>query len=178
MGLEAGAYLAIASIAASAGSAIYQGQEQKKAANAQADQVEAEGEFQRKQAEADAKTEKQAAEIRAEQIRKAGREQRSKARAGAAASGMDVGLGTATELQSEITRGVEEDAGMSIFGGLDAFKRGNQTGQSIGNRATNEATALKAGGKAAQTAGYVGAAKSAVGAYGDYKASQPKTTKK
>jgi len=177
MGLEAGAYLAIASIAASAGSAIYQGQEQKKAANAQADQVEAEGEFQRKQAEADAKTEKQAAELRAEQVRKAGREQRAKARAGAAASGMDVGLGTATELQSEITRGVEEDAGMSIFGGLDAFKRGNQTGQSIGNRATNEATALKAGGKAAQTAGYVGAAKSAVGGYGDYKASKPKTTK-
>jgi membrane protein involved in colicin uptake len=168
----------LAMAAVGTGSAIMQGEEQKKSANAQADQVEAEGEFQRKQAEADAKTEKQAAELRAEQIRKAGREQRAKARAGAAASGMDVGLGTATELQSEITRGVEEDAGMSIFGGLDAFKRGNQTGQSIGNRATNEATALKAGGKAAQTAGYVGAAKSAVGAYGDYKASQPKTTKK
>lgn len=168
----------LAMAAVGTGSAIMQGEEQKKAANAQADQVEAEGEFQRKQAEADAKTEKQAAELRAEQIRKAGRDQRAKARAGAAASGMDVGLGTATELQSEITRGVEEDAGMSIFGGLDAFKRGNQTGQSIGNRATNEATALKAGGKAAQTAGYVGAAKSAVGAYGDYKSSQPKTTKK
>lgn len=165
MGIETAALVAAA---VSAGTAIYQGQQEKKAMNAQAKQVEAEGEFQSKQAEADARTEKQAAELRAEQIRKAGKEQRAKARAASAASGMDVGMGTAVELQSEITRGVEEDAGMSIFGGLDAFKRGKQTAQSIGNRAINEGSALKAQGKAAQTAGYVGAAKAAVGGYQDY----------
>ena len=155
---------AVVGAVASAGSAIYQGQQEKKAANVAAKGAEAEGEFQRKQAEADAKTEKQAAEIRADQIRKAGREQRAKARAGAAASGMDVGLGTATELQSEITRGVEEDAGMSIFGGLDAFKRGNQAGQAMQIRGQNEGIALRNQGAAAAQAGYIGAAKAVGGA--------------
>ena len=157
MGLEAAAIVAIASTAVSAGTAIYQGQQQKKAANMQADQAEAEGEFQRKQAEADAKTEKDAAELRAMQIRKAGKEQRAKTRAAAAASGMDVGFGTAVDLTTSVDEAAESDAQMSIFGGLDAFKKGRQAGESYGIRGQNEGIALRNEGKAAAQAGYVSA---------------------
>ena len=162
MGVETA--VAIGGALLSAGTAIYQGQQESKAANAQAKAAEAEGEFQRKQAEADARAEKDAAEIRADTIRKAGREQRAKARAAAAASGMDVGLGTAMDIQSEVTSGAEYDAQMSIFGGLDAFKRGNQAGQALQIRGQNEAIALKNEGAAAKQAGFISAASSVANA--------------
>lgn len=157
------------STALSAGTAVYQGQEQQKAANVQAKSAEAQGEYERKQAEADAATEKQAAEIRASKIREAGRAQRASVRAGAAASGMDVGFGTAVDLQTTVTEQAEQDAQMSIFGGLDAFRRGQQTGQSLQIRGQNEAIALRNEGSAAMTQGFIGAGKAAASGYGDYK---------
>lgn len=153
----------------SAGTAIYGGMQQKQEADAQADQAEAEAKFQQEQAEADAKAEKEASIIRAEQIRKAGRAQKASARAAAAASGMDVDMGTALDLGSEITKESEMDAQMSIFGGLDAFKRGQQEGEAFNIRGENEASALKRQGKAAMTAGFISAGKDLVGGYQEYK---------
>lgn len=169
MGISTAGYIAIASAVVGAGTALYEGDTQKKVANAQADQAELEAKHQADQAKADANTEKQAAELQAESIRKAGREQRAKAKAASAASGMDVGMGTAVDLQTEIADGVEQDAQMSIFGGMNALKRGNQGAQSLQIRGQNEGTALRNQGKAAQSAGYVGAAKSAFSGYSDYK---------
>ena len=77
---------------------------------------------------------------------------------------------TAIDLQTSVTEAAEKDAQMSIFGGLDAFKRGNQTAQSIGIKAENESSALKAQGKAARTAGFIGAGKAIAGGYQDYTA--------
>jgi hypothetical protein len=152
----------------SAGTAIYSGMEQKKEANAQADAAEAEGEFRQKQAEADAKAERDAALVRAEQIRKAGKAQQASARAAAAASGMEVDMGTALDLGSSIVEDSESDAQMSIFGGLDSFKRGNQEGESFKLRGENESSTLKRQGKAAMTAGFISAAKSVGSGYQDY----------
>jgi len=174
MGMDPFTVGLIVSTVVGAGTAIYQGEEQKKSANAQADQAEADMKFQSDQAKADAKAEKDAAELQADSIRKAGREQRAKAKAASAASGMDVGMGTAVDLQTEIATNVESDAQMSIFGGMNALKRGNQTAQSLQIRGHNEGTALRNQGKAAQSAGYVGAAKAAGSGYTDYKTAQSK----
>lgn len=166
--------MAIASTAVSAGTAIYGGMQEKKAADAEAKQAEIEGKAQREQAEADAKAERDAAIVRAEQIRKAGKEQRAKTRASAAASGMDVDMGTALDLTTSVTEGAETDAQMSIFGGLDAFKRGNQQGEAMQIRSENESTALKNQGRAARTAGFITAGKEAFGGFQDYKAAKGK----
>lgn len=157
-----------------AGTAIYTGQQEQKAANVQAKSAEAQGEYERKQAEADAATEKQAAEIRASKIREAGRAQRASVRAGAAASGMDVGFGTAVDLQTTVTEQAEQDAQMSIFGGLDAFRRGQQTGQSLQIRGQNEGIALRNQGSASMTQGFIGAGKAIGSGYQEYQDRQDK----
>lgn len=135
----------------SAGTAIYQGQQQKKMADYQADQ-----------AAADARAERSAAELEAEKIRELGKRQRSAARASYAASGVEVGEGTALQIDKEIGTGAEEDAQVSIFGGKDAFARGMQ-----------RSSAFEIQGQQAKTASYLEAANSAYGGYSDWRKMKP-----
>lgn len=152
----------------------YEGQQQAKAADAESKQVEAEAKSNEDQAKEDAKAEKESAVIRAEQIRKAAKEQKAKTRAASAASGMTVDMGTALDLTTSVTEESEKDANMSIFGGLDAFKRGNRDAEAIGIRGSNESNALKNQGRAAKTKGYISAGTTGFSAYQDYQDKQKK----
>lgn len=112
-------------------------------------------EYQGKQAEADAKAEKSAAEVQAEKIRKMARINAGEATASLAGSGVDVGEGTALNINSEIYGRAEEDAVMTIFGGSDRAARGNA-----------EAAGYRLKGKQAQQAGYLNATSTILGAAG------------
>lgn len=109
-------------------------------------------EYQGKQAEADAKAEKSAAEVHAEKIRKLARIQASEANASLAGSGVEVGEGTALNINKEIYANAEEDAVMTIFGGADRAARGNA-----------QATGYRIKGSQAQQAGYLNATSSILG---------------
>ena len=122
----------------SAYSAYQQGENQKDWAD-----------YQAKQAEADAKAEKSAAEVQAEKIRKMSRIQAGEATASIAGSGVDVGEGTALNINKDIYANAEEDAVMTVFGGSDRAARGNA-----------EAAGYRLKGEQAQTAGYLNAASS------------------
>ncbi len=112
-------------------------------------------EYQGKQAEADAKAEKSAAEVHAEKIRKLARIQASEANASLAGSGVEVGEGTALNINKEIYANAEEDAVMTIFGGSDRAARGNA-----------EAAGYRLKGSQAQQAGYLNATSTILGAAG------------
>jgi hypothetical protein len=106
----------------SAYSAIKQGK-------ADAANAEAEAKFQSKQAKADANAEMAIAEQQARKVRDLSKQQRGSARAALAASGVDVGAGTALQIDQQIAGDAESDAQMTIFGGLDTKNRGLQAAQ-------------------------------------------------
>lgn len=133
-----------ASAVVGAYSAIQQGEQQKDWAN-----------YQAAQAEADAKAEKGAAEVHAEKIRKMARIQASEANASLAGSGVQVGEGTAVNINKDIYANAEEDAVMTIFGGSDRAARGNA-----------EAAGYRLKGSQAQQAGYLNATSTVLGAAG------------
>ena len=114
MGAEVVAIATIAATAYSAYSTVQQGKQAKLNANAQADQ-----------AAADANVEKSAAIVQAERIRKLARIQASEANASLAASGVDVGEGSAININEEIIGNAEEDAALTIFGGGNRAQRLN-----------------------------------------------------
>lgn len=134
--------LVVASAAISAGSAIQQGKQQKEWSNYQADQ-----------ATADASAERSAATLEADKIRKMARIQSGQTTAALSASGVSVDEGTALNINKDIYRGAEEDAVMTIFGGNDRSARGQA-----------EASGYKVKGSQAQTAGYLSAASTVLGA--------------
>jgi len=152
MGIEAGvlaAYAAVAAAVVGAGTAIYTSQEQKSAADDNA-------ELQRRQAA----QEKDAAVAQAEKIRKAARQQQAEATANLAASGISVGNGTPIRISNEIYRTSEQDAYQTILGGNRAYQAG-QTQSGL----------LETQGQAAATAGYLNAGSSLLsGAASAYKA--------
>jgi hypothetical protein len=86
----------------------------------------------------------------AKKIRELARQNRSEADAAFSASGVDVSQGTPELIQREIARKSEMDALNTILGG------------------ERQAKALRKSGQAAKTAGYLGAASSALGGYSDY----------
>ena len=90
-GWSAATYLAAAAVAVSAGSAVYSGQQQKKAADTQA-QI----------AENNAAYSADSARAHAEKVRKAGRAQQGEAKAALAASGVKLAEGTALEVDKSI----------------------------------------------------------------------------
>ena len=135
------AYAALAAAAVGAYSSIQQGKQQKEW-----------GDYQAKQAEADAAADKSAAQVHAEKIRKMARIQAGEASASLAGSGVDVGEGTAVNINKDIYANAEEDAVMTIFGGSDRAARGNA-----------EAAAYRAKGSQAQQAGYLNATSSILG---------------
>lgn len=122
----------------SAYSAYQQGEQQKEWSD-----------YQAKQSEADAKADRSAAEVHAEMIRKMARRQAGEANAALAGSGVEVGEGTALNINKEIYANAEEDAVMTIFGGADRAARGNA-----------EAAAHRVKGSQAQQAGYMNATSS------------------
>lgn len=144
MGVEVAMYALAAAAAVSAYSSYQQGENQKDWAD-----------YQARQAEADAKAEKSAAEVQAEKIRKMARIQAGEATASLAGSGVDVGEGTALNINKEIYRNAEDDAVMTIFGGVDRAARGNA-----------EAAGYRLKGSQAQQAGYLNATSSLLSAYG------------
>lgn len=128
----------------SAYSAIQQGKQQEEWAD-----------YQARQAEADARAERSAAEVHAEKIRKMARIQASEANASLAGSGVEVGEGTALNINKDIYTNAEEDAVMTIFGGIDRAARGNA-----------EAAGYRTKGSQARSAGYTNAASTILGAAG------------
>lgn len=144
MGIETAVLIGAAVV--SAGTAYYAGEQQKKAADANADQ-----------AEADAAAAAGAAEVEARKIREATRRQQGEAQAALASSGVQVGIGTAELIQQDIAQRGEEDALTTILNGRN---RGRLMGR--------EAEALRIGGRNARTAGYLNAGSSLISGYSAY----------
>lgn len=117
-GATTATYVAYAAVAASAAYSVYSTQQAGKQAQLNAD-------AQSEQAQNDANTEKSAAVVQAERIRKLARIQASEANASLAGSGVEVGAGTAININEEITRNSEEDAALTIFGGGNKAQRLN-----------------------------------------------------
>lgn len=147
MGIEVA--LLAAGTALAAGSAIYGGIQQQKAADTQA-------ELTRRQSAQEA----DAAVAQAEKIRRAGRQQQAEATANLAASGVSVGSGTPIRISNEIYRTSEQDAYQTILSGRRA-----QTSGDI------QAGMLNASGDNAMTTGLLSAGGSLLsGAASTYKA--------
>ncbi|CNK10314.1 Uncharacterised protein [Yersinia aldovae] len=148
----------VASSVLAAGGAVASGQQQKKMAN-----------YQAAQAEADATAAQAAARVQADKIRKAGAAQASQANAALAASGVETGEGTALRITSDIVGGAEEDAMTTIFNGSGASARLNA-----------QAQADRIGGKNAATSGYINAGSSLLQAgstaYSGWKTANPSKT--
>lgn len=153
MGIEVA--LLAAGTALAAGSAIYGGIQQQKAADTQA-------ELTRRQTAQEA----DAAVAQAEKIRRAGRQQQAEATANLAASGISVGSGTPIRISNEIYRTSEQDAYQTILSGTRA-----QTAGDI------QAGMLSSAGQNAATTGYLNAGSSLLGgAAASYKAGWAKKT--
>lgn len=152
------AYAAAAAAAVGAYSAIQSGQQQKKLGESQNEW----NQYQANQAVADANAEKSAAQVHADKIRKMARIQAGEATASLAGSGVDIGEGTALNINKDIYANAEEDAVMTIFGGVDRSKRG--VNQAAGYRATGEQAQIS--GNAAARAGTLNAASSILGGVG------------
>lgn len=129
-----------------AGAQVQQSREQSKWQQYQADQ-----------AEADALAERDAAKVRAEQIRAMGEKQRSTAVASMAASGIETtGQGSALTIQDQIMKDSEYDALQEEKGGDYRYKSG---------MAESKGLLIQAG--QTKRAGYIGAATTLAGAYGN-----------
>lgn len=113
MGVETALIVAtVAAGAMSAYSTIQQGKQASLNAEAQAEQ-----------AAADANAERSAAVVQAERIRKLARIQAGEANSALAASGVEVGEGTALNINREIYENAEEDAILTVMGGQNRANR-------------------------------------------------------
>lgn len=151
----------VASSVLAAGGAVASGQQQKKMAN-----------YQAAQAEADAEAAKASARVEAERIRKAGRQQAAAANAAMAASGVETGEGTALRVTSGIAGDAEQDAYQTILNGVNSSNRLQAQAQADRISGSNAATAgnISAGSSllsAGRTA-YSGWQKAKTGKYGLY----------
>lgn len=141
---------AYAALAAATVYSVYTTQQSGKQAQLNAD-------AQSDQSKADADTAASAAVVQADRIRRMARNQASEANAALAGSGVEVGEGTAVNINEEIIGNAEEDAALTIFNGRNQSSRlyndaanysmagkqarGNANSQSIG-------TVLSAGAQA------------------------------
>lgn len=136
----------IAGTALSAGATIMNGQQQKKMADYNAQVAEEEG----NQAKADSL-------IQAEKVRRAARAQQGEARSALAASGVDVGVGTAEQIQADIgTRGEEDALSLILSGGRKARTLDSEAGmqRAAGSAAATGATVSALGQIAGSAATY------------------------
>ncbi|MNJ34153.1 hypothetical protein D3C77_288530 [compost metagenome] len=121
MGIETAAMVALAASAAySAYSSVQQGEQASLNADAQSDQ-----------AQIDADNAASAAKVQADRIRRLARSQAGEANAALAASGVEVGAGTALNINQEIYQNAEEDAVMTILNGENQKKRGYVDAQNM-----------------------------------------------
>jgi len=121
MGIETAAMVAlVASTAYSAYSSVQQGKQAQLNADAQSEQ-----------AQIDADNAASAAKVQADRIRKLARNQAGEANAALAASGVEVGAGTALNINQEIYQNAEEDAVMTILNGENQRQRGYVDAQNI-----------------------------------------------
>ncbi|WP_065760234.1 hypothetical protein [Pseudomonas defluvii] len=138
MGVEVALVTAlVAGTAMSAYSSVQQGRQAKLTADAQSDQ-----------AQIDADNAASAAVVQADRIRKMARIQAGEANAALAASGVEVGAGTAVNINEEIYKNAEEDAAMTIFNGENQRKRGYVDASNIslaGRQAQSSANMQAAG---------------------------------
>jgi hypothetical protein len=162
----AASYAALAGTAIQVVSAIQQGNTARKDADTQAQHSLAIGEYQKRQAEADAAVQQSEAQLQARQIRAAGDRQRSDARASLAASGVTVGTGTAELIDKEINKNAEQDALTTILSGDTRAEQIRQGGKIAEMNSINSANAVTTRGKNAQTAGYVNGFSSALSGAG------------
>lgn len=102
----------------------------------------------------DARAELDQAYVDAGKTREYGEEIRSAARSGYAASGVDVGVGTAFDVQQDITERAERDALNQVL--LGDRKRRRLEGEAV--ELTKTADQLKKAGKNAKTSGKLAAA--------------------
>ncbi len=130
--------LAVASTAMQALGSISQGNQRQQQAD-----------YQAAQSAADAQAMREQATIDADRARKAGQRQRSQAIAQLAASGVEVGSGTALKIGQTIDTGAEQDAQTTLL-----------TGRYRSENLDRNADLLRISGSNAQTAGYVGAGSS------------------
>ena len=114
MGVETAIIAAsIAATAFSAYSTVQSGKQAALNADAQSDQ-----------AQLDADNAASASVVQADRIRRLARNQASSANASLAASGVDVGEGTAVNINESINQNAEEDAALTIFNGQNQKLRG------------------------------------------------------
>lgn len=149
MGIETAtlaAYAALASAAVGGYTALESGARAKDQANYQAEQA---------QADADAAAAQ--SQVEAAQIRKAVQRQRAAARAALSESGVNVDVGTAELIQSDIEQEGEKDALTTIYNGSTAR-----------NKLRAQAQGFTMAGSNAQTAGYMNAANSALSGASSY----------
>jgi type II secretory pathway pseudopilin PulG len=126
--------------------AISAGQQQQKAANAQAQEALNQGAYRQDEARQ-----------RAEKIRRAGLAQRGEAKAALAAGGVKLGEGTALEIDKTIATRSEEDALSAIL-----------TGKRAGSSARSESDLLKTAGENAANNSYGKAASTVLQAGSTY----------
>ncbi|MDQ7965509.1 hypothetical protein RDI61_15855 [Pseudomonas plecoglossicida] len=120
-GIEIAAATALAaSTAYSAYSTVQQGKQAALNADAQSEQ-----------AQIDADNAASAAKVQADRIRKLARNQAGEANAALAASGVEVGAGTALNINQEIYQNAEEDAVMTILNGENQRQRGYVDAQNM-----------------------------------------------
>lgn len=114
MGVETAIIAAsIAATAFSAYSTVQSGKQASLNADAQSEQ-----------AQVDANNAASASVVQADRIRRLARTQASQANASLAASGVEVGEGSAVNINEEIIGNAEEDAALTIFNGENQRKRG------------------------------------------------------
>lgn len=112
-----GGYIAAAAAVAGTAYSVYSSQQAGKQAQLTAD-------AQAEQSQKDADAAASAATVQADRIRRLARNQASEANAALAASGVEVGEGTAININEEIIGNAEEDAVLTIFNGQNQKARG------------------------------------------------------
>lgn len=125
------------------------------AAIAAGEQAKATGDYQAEQANADALAAQGEGQVQASKIREEAKRQRAQSVAALAASGVNVSVGTAEQIQTDVTRRGEVDALTAILSGKQAS-----------NARVAEGQAAKIAGDNAETAGYLNAAGTALSTFG------------
>lgn len=136
-----GGYIAAAAAVAGTAYSVYSSQQAGKQAQLTAD-------AQAEQSQKDADAAASAAMVQADRIRRVARNQSSEANAALAASGVEVGEGTAININEEITSNAEEDAVLTILNGQSQKARGQVDAanyRTIGSQARANANAQSIG---------------------------------
>lgn len=114
-------------------------------------QARQQGKYEQAQANADADAIEAAGLVEAKRVREIGKRQRGAARAALAGSGVNVDMGTATDLQQEITAAAEQDAMTAILNGSNTGRQLRAEGRmsALRGRQAFGGSLLAAGGDAA-----------------------------